>query len=280
MAAIPALSWTDATGVSIGQFAFADTSAGTPVTTKVRLYNAGPGGARLQFGNAIGSDSANFALDTSNCAKDLELFEGTSCEVAVTFAPSTAGQKSASLQFVAEAGTPSAPVLAPYLAITGKSRAAATPALLQPSASALQFSNTVVGSSSAPTELRLTNSGSLALTVLSLNIDSPFGVQVRTCASVPFLLLPGAECAVNVTFAPQAEGNAAGELRIATDSAPSLQQISLTGTGQAKADVSGGGCSMVSGDTLADPVLWALVLLAFAALRYRRRGRSRLCQRP
>lgn len=278
--AIPALLWTDSSGTPITQLAFAETAAGTPITAKVRLQNVGPGGARLRLGNAIGVDAINFALDTSNCANQPELFEGTSCEVAVTFAPGTAGQKYASAQYVAEAGTPPVLVVAPYLAITGTSRAGALAPLLQTSASTVQFPSTVIGTAAAPTELRLSNTGSRALNVTSFDVGTPFGVQTKTCAAVPFVLLPGSDCTVSVTFQPQAEGSAGGTLRITTDATPATQEVALNGTGQPKADVSGGGCSMASGDTLADPTLWTLVLLAIAALLYRNRARTIPRRRP
>lgn len=274
ISAVPTLRWTDSSGTPIPQLAFTGTTAGTPVTTKVRLYNAGPGGARPRFANAIGVDSDNFTLDTASCKSGLDLFEGMSCEVAVTFAPRTAGQKSASMQFVAEAGTPPVTVVAPYLAVIGTSRAATVPALLQSSTSLVQFATTVIGSSAAPAELRLTNNGSAALSVLDFDIGVPFGVQARTCAAVPFVLAPGAECAVNLTFQPQAEGRATGRLRITTDTTLTVLEVALDGTGQPKADVSSGGCSMVSGDTLADPTLWTMALLAFAVLCYRYRARG------
>lgn len=279
VSAVPTLSWTDSSGTPIPQLAFASTTAGTPVTTRVRLYNAGPGGAQLRFANVIGTESANFALDTSSCKSGLDLFEGMSCEVAVTFAPGAAGQKSASMQFVAVAGTPSVTVVAPYLAVTGTSRAAAVPSLLQSSASLVQFATAVVGSSAAPEELRLTNNGTAALNVLNFDVGAPFGVLAKTCAPVPFLLAPGAECAVSLTFQPQAEGRATGKLRITTDTTAAVLEVALDGTGQPKANVSGGGCSIASGDTLTDPTLWALILLAFAALRYRERARSGMRRR-
>ena len=272
--AIPALTWTNSSGMPITQLAFADTGAGTPVTTNVRLHNAGPGGARLKFGNAIGLDSVNFALNTSNCGSDRELFEGTSCEVAVTFAPNTAGQKSASAQYLAEAGTPPISVVSPFLAITGTSRASALPALLQPSAATIQFASTVIGSSAAPAELRLANSGSRALNVLSFTASAPFSVQVKTCAAVPFVLPPGGECTVSITFQPTAEGSNIGTLEIKSDASTPVTVVALSGSAEPRANLSsgGGGCSISDGHSPADPTLWALVLLAAAVLLYRRRG--------
>jgi len=50
----------------------------------------------------------------------------------------------------------------------------------------------------------------------------------------------------------------------------------LSGDGVAPpADLSSGGCSVTSRATVFDPTLWALGLLAVAALLYRRRMRQR-----
>jgi len=63
-----------------------------------------------------------------------------------------------------------------------------------------------------------------------------------------------------------------GALSVTTDAAPT--ELALSGSGEAAADVSGGGCSMVTADSLTDPTLWALAALALAALLYRQRARA------
>lgn len=272
--AMPVLSWTDGSGTPITQLAFADTNAGTPVTRNVRLYNAGPGGARLQLGNAIGLDSVNFALDTTDCGPNRDLYEITSCVVAVTFAPSTAGPKSVSAQYVAGAGTPLMLVVSSYLAITGTSIASAPPALLQPSVSSVQFTNTVVGSAGAPVEVRLTNTGSRSLNVTGFNVSAPFSVQTKSCPAVPFVLPAGGECSVNVIFQPTAEGSSSGTLQVNSDASTPMTAVALSGSAAPKADLSSGGCSIADGQSALDPTLWALGLLAAAVLWCRRRARG------
>ena len=79
---------------------------------------------------------------------------------------------------------------------------------------------------------------------------------------------------MTVTFLPQAEGSAAGQLQVTTDASPASREVALSGNGAAKADLSSGGCSIASGDAATDPTLWLLVLLALAALLYRRRARA------
>lgn len=271
--AMPVLSWTNTSGTPITQLAFPDTNAGTPATINVRLFNAGPGGTRLQLGNAIGLDSLNFALDTTACSSGGDLYENTSCVVAVTFAPSTAGPKSVSAQYVAGAGMPLMLIVSPYLAITGTSIASAPPALLLPSVSTVQFPSTVAGSTAAPAELKLSNTGSRALNVLGFTVSGPFSVQTKTCAAVPFVLPPGGECTVSVIFQPTTEGSSSGTLQVNSDASTPMTAVTLSGSAAAKADLSSGGCSIADGDSALDPTLWALVLLAAAVLLRRRASR-------
>ena len=271
--AVPVLTWTDTTGTPITRLDFADTDTGSPRTATIRLANTGPGGARLQFANAVGLDAPNYVLDTSDCGDGRDLFENTSCAVVVQFAPGTAGLKTASLQYAAGAGTSLMLIVSPMLPTSGTAIGSATPATLEPSVSTLQFAGTVVGASATPLELRLTNLGSRSLNVLGLDATAPFQVQSKTCASLPFVLPPGGECTVTVSFLPTAEGAMSGTLSITSDASVAVTEIALSGAGQPKADLSSGGCAIVSGDAATDPTLWTLVLLAALALLYRRHAR-------
>ena len=273
--AVPVLGWTDTTGTPITQLAFADTDAGSPRTARIRLANSGPGGATLQFANAVGLGASNFTLDTSDCGDGRDLYENTSCEVVVQFAPATAGLKTASIQYAAHAGTSAMLVVSPMLPTSGTGIGSAAPGALQPSANALQFAGTVLGSSATPQQLRLVNTGSTSLNVLAFEATAPFQVQSENCASLPFVLPAGGECTLSVGFQPTAEGAAAGTLRITSDAAVAVTEVALSGEGEAKPDLSSGGCSIASGATATDPTLWVLVLLAALVLLHRRQARRR-----
>jgi len=270
--AVPVLSWTDTSGTPISQVSFPDADAGTPLTRTIRLYNAGPGGVTLQFANVVGLDALNFALNATDCSSGKQLYEGTSCVIDVKFAPGTAGLKTVSIQLSATGSTPPTLIVPPLLVASGTGIASATTASLLVSSTALTFANTTVGAAGLPQELTLSNTGSQTLHVLAMTAAAPFGVQAKSCASVPFDLPPGAGCTVNVLFNPQAEGTLSGTLSVTTDGTPATQSVALSATAEPAANVSsGGGCSVASGDTLRDPVLWAMVLLAIAVLVARRR---------
>jgi MYXO-CTERM domain-containing protein len=76
-----------------------------------------------------------------------------------------------------------------------------------------------------------------------------------------------------VTFVPQGEGAASGTLSVTTDAAPAVRQVALNGQGEAKPDLTSGGCSLSQADSPSDPTLWALVAAALIALALRQRQR-------
>jgi len=92
---------------------------------------------------------------------------------------------------------------------------------------------------------------------------------------VPFTLPAGTDCTVSVSFRPTGEGAAAGVLSITSDAAPAVREVALSGSGEDKADTSSGGCTIGDGRSPADPLLWAMVLIAAAWLLARRRERRR-----
>ena len=267
-AAVPVVTWSPVvTALAFGDVA---TGNGSPVQS-VQLLNQGPGGVVLNVVNAVGTNAADFSL-TGTCIPGSVLLQGATCRIDVTFVPGSAGAKKASIQ-VASTGTPP-----PDVQLAGNGLGGPAPGLAV-STTALSFDITRVGAQSLPFEIRLTNTGSGTTRITAMDVVGPYSMQSKTCPNVPFTLPTGSECTVTVTFLPQTEGIAAGILRVNTDAAPSVREVALNGTAEAKADVTGGGCSIASGDSLADPTLWMLVLLAIAALLYRHQTRRAMQQR-
>ena len=272
---VPKLGWTDDSGTAITQLAFVPaTDIGAPVTKKIRLYNDGPGGVLLQLANVVGLDGQNFVLNATDCANGKSLYEKTSCAILVQFAPGTPGPKTASIQFVASGSTPPVLVIPGLLTATGTAIGVAAPASAVLSPPTLTFADTTTGAVALPQELKLRNDGSRGLLVSGLDVAAPFSVQIKTCPALPFTLPPGNECSVNVVFSPQSDGAQSGILRVTTDGTPAVQEVALSAKAEPKANSSGGGCSIAEGDSLIDPVLWTMVLLALGVLLVRRRERA------
>ena len=261
---VPVLTWSPL----IGALAFGDVATGSvSAIQSVQLLNQGPGGVTLNVVNTIGSHAPDFSL-TGTCIPGSVLLQGKTCRIDVAFVPGSAGAKRATIQ-VASTGT-----RPPDVQLGGNGLGGPSPSLAV-SATSLTFDAIRIGTQSVPTEVTLSSNGSGVVRVTGMVVSGPFAMQNKTCPSAPFTLQAGAECTVTVTFVPQAEGNAPGLLSVSTDASPALREVALSGKGEAKADVSSGGCSIGTGDSLADPTLWVLSLLAVAALLYRQRERRR-----
>jgi hypothetical protein len=100
------------------------------------------------------------------------------------------------------------------------------------SPASLTFAKTVVGATSKPQTVTLTNTGVSTLNIASIAPSGDFAIQSTTCGST---LAAKAKCTVKVTFTPTQTGARTGTLTF-TDNAPnSPQTVALSGTGVAQA---------------------------------------------
>lgn len=96
------------------------------------------------------------------------------------------------------------------------------------SATPLRFGNQLVGTTSAPLTVTLTNTGRGALTISSMKASSGQFAVTSTCgASVP----AGANCTISATFSPKTKGYRSGTIRIDDSASSKPQVIELFGTG-------------------------------------------------
>src|SRR5439155_11921863 len=151
---------------------------------------------------------------TDNCNSTLAA--SASCAISVYFAPKALGtwtgqmlvydSASGSPQSVQLTGTGTVPVAA-----------------LSPTS--LTFNNQVIGTTSAPQPVTLTNTGNAALGISSITTPTPFA-QTNNCGtSVP----AGATCTINVTFTATLAGTTDGFLYV-TDASDGTLSVSLFGT--------------------------------------------------
>jgi trimeric autotransporter adhesin len=257
--ALPVLVWSPAVAnLDFGQVAAGSISAVQTVT----LSNQGPGGVNLTVLNAIGPDGAAFSVVGGTCSFGTPLFQGQTCTVNVSFAPGSAGSKTALVQVASTGSFP------PALTLTGVGLAGPNPSLAL-SASSLAFAAIPVGAQSPPQDVRLTSAGSGVVTVTALSMTGPYAIQSTTCPAPPFTLPAGSQCTVSVSFRPVAEGTAAGTLQVVADAAVQVPDLILSGAGLANPSLSSGGCMIGPDGSLLDPMLW--LMLTFAALALLRR---------
>jgi hypothetical protein len=176
------------------------------------------GGRAVTFSGVAlsGAGATNFSAATG-CGATLAV--GASCSVAVSFAPTGAGALAASLTILANATTPAA------VSLTGTG---VVPALAI-SAATLQFSTMAIDRPSIAQVLTVSNPGVVPVTptaILVSGMDAAAFLQANTCTTS---LVPGATCAITVTFKPSSGGQKAATLTVQSDAPVSLS-VALSGT--------------------------------------------------
>ena len=164
------------------------------------------------------SGSAAFS-EVDTCGSSIPA--GGHCTITVTFAPTTAGKQTATVNIVDSAGNSPQTI---SLSGTGLQ-----PVSLNPTA--LNFGAQIVGTTSAPKNILVTNHEKVTVSFTSIAVTginlSDFA-ETDNCTS----LLPGGTCTVSVTFAPSAKGTRSATLTLTDTATNSPQTAKLSGTGQ------------------------------------------------
>lgn len=174
---------------------------------------------------------------TSNCGA--VLLAGSSCTATVTYAPineiangspQTSGRADTGT-LVIESDAASSPDVVDLtgVALPLSSPSPASPNVLSAyslSQGALTFANTQVGSAAAAQTVTLTNTGTIALHIASVQAPQDF-TATTTCST----LLPGAACTLTVQFTPTTSGSAVrvGAVEILSDASDALEYVSVVG---------------------------------------------------
>ena len=162
------------------------------------------------------------AYTATGCTPPATLAAGASCTIQVTFKPTAIGSQPGQLTISSNAaGSPHA------VTLSGTGVAAPAPTLTL-SSSSVFFPAQPVGSTSAPINVVLTNTGNATLNILGLSSSGDFGYAG---CGFPRALAPGASCNFAITFSPQVVGTQIGAIQIQSDAAGSPHSISLTGSG-------------------------------------------------
>ena len=102
------------------------------------------------------------------------------------------------------------------------------------SPTSLTFGSVVVGTSSSPQSVTLTNTGSATLNVTKIQMTSPNAPdfsQTNNCTQV----LAGGFCTINVTFTPTTSGARSANVTVTDNASGSPQKVPVSGTGLAPA---------------------------------------------
>ncbi|MBT9258060.1 choice-of-anchor D domain-containing protein [Phycicoccus sp. MAQZ13P-2] len=206
--------------------AFGDHDLGTTTDLTATLQNVGTGALPLGTVRVTGPQAAAFTLGAGTCAGATLPGDGT-CTQTVRWAPTTAGDATATLEVLGADGS----VLS-RTSLTGHGIEPPTPARAAVTPTTLTFAGQRVTTTSAVQLVGVRNSGGAPLTVTSVALSgTAAGDYTATadpeCASV----VAGASCSVRVTFSPRATGTRAATLSIRSNDPGAAPAVALTGTG-------------------------------------------------
>ena len=185
----------------------------TSAPKSVNLHNSGP--APLAITSvAVSGDYAQMTVCGGTLAP------GASCSVAVTFTPRGSGARTGALLIGDDVSSAKHQV-----ALSGSGLLAGPEAHLVPSS--LDFGPQVVGRSSSPRAVTLTNSGAQDLALQSISTEGDYA-ESNDC---PSILHPGSACTVQVSVTPTATGSRPGTLSFQDSAADAPQHVALSATG-------------------------------------------------
>ncbi len=207
----------------------------TSAAQTVTVTNNGNTALKFAASNAItlaGTNPGDFAFApaaANTCGGSLTM--GASCTISVTFTPTAATARSAKIMIADNAGnTPQT--------VTLSGTGLPTPSTATLSGNSLTFGTEMVGNASAAQSVTVTNNGTGALTIASINISAgDFTLApANTCGTS--LAGSGTKCTISVTFTPSAAGSRSATITLTDDAGGvtnSHQTVSLTGMGSSLA---------------------------------------------
>ncbi len=159
--------------------------------------------------------SGPFVMASNVCATT-SIAANSDCQVTVEFQPATAGPATGALTLIDGAGTQT-------VVLMGTGAAPPTDTL---STTSLSFPPTIIGQSSAPLTVAVSNTGDLPLTSIAASTTGAFQVS-SNCTTK---LAANSSCSISLVFTPTQAGDQSGTLTI-SDITNAGQKVSLSGSG-------------------------------------------------
>jgi Tol biopolymer transport system component len=200
-------------------FGARELAAGATEPFTLTVSNIGGGTLNIGSIGLGGVDASQFAIASHTCGAPLT--GGESCDINVTFDPSSAGAKAATLDVVSDRGDGSS-------ALSGQGTAPV--AALAPVAHDFGARGTDAGAS-GPVSFTLSNSGTATLSIAAVALigadTGQFAIASETCDAT---LAPGASCEIFVAFDPSAAASASATLSVQSDGGNVTAGLVGTGT--------------------------------------------------
>ena len=186
----------------------------------ITVTNTGPADLHVSAVTLDGIDPTQFAI-ANGCTT---VAPTGSCTVGVTFGPTAAGDKSATVRFFHDAaGSPA------IVSLSGTGVAVPFP-VAEVSPASLTFGAQTIGTVSASQSITVRNTGTATLVVsgpsLSGTAAASFAIAGNTCTTVA----PAGSCTFSVRFQPTTIGAKTAQIAIATNAAGSPAIVPLTGS--------------------------------------------------
>lgn len=212
--------------VSPASLSFAATGVGanSPVQV-VTLSNIGNAALSL---STVAVSSPAFRITGGTCANGMSLAVSTSCTVHVSLAPTVSGAATASLSLRHNGGVEGAEITS-SVPLSGLAVANAPAVVLSPSTLSL---SQMVGTTSAPQTVVVSNQGSAAVSLSSVVAQGPnAGEFARSGGTCSTTLAAGASCTLTLAFTPAATGSRTATLSVAHSAAGTPSTVTLSGQG-------------------------------------------------
>ena len=217
--------WAAAVGpvanLSPTSLTFANQLVGTSSPSQiVTLTNTGDSSLVISSMAIVGSSAKDFSQTRNTCKSSLAA--GGTCSISITFSPTQLGTRSKVLNI-----SDNAPGSPQSVSLAGVGVAPAVS--LSPSSfpsgggSSLSFGGILVGSSSSPQSITLSNTGTANLSVSSIVATGDFS-ETNNCGTS---VAVGSSCSVNVTFFPSAVWSRSGSIVITDNAYNSPRQVIL-----------------------------------------------------
>ena len=172
----------------------------------------------INISSIVNSNVADFNF-TSNCGTTLRA--GRSCNIVVRFRPTTAGVRTGTITITDSDPTPQ------VISLTGTGVLPVN----QVSPGSLGFGSIPIRTSSTAQLVTVTNAGTAPLAINRIALGGTNPGQFSQNNNCPATLAPGANCTVNVTFAPTTRGAKNALLNVNVAAPATNAPVTLTGTG-------------------------------------------------
>ncbi len=200
----------------------------TTATTTFTVTSNGTAALSVLSVGLSGTNADQFSVTNNGCLNAV-LPPTHTCDIKVSFSPTTSGPKTASL----DVGSNDPAHATVSSSLTGTGTTSPTPeAQLTPSSK--NFSNVLVGSVSPTTTFTVTNIGTAALSISDTHLSglkpNQFGIDTNDCFNA--VIQPAHSCDIKVDFAPTSAGAKAATLVVQSNDPvhPSVSS-SLSGNG-------------------------------------------------